>query len=282
VATDTLRLKAPCRDFQVRLTIGGNERRRAMLKFLGLSLTDTKATPMPLAPNRDAWGKVLPVPERSQMDYPNGSVICSPTTVSMLMSYWATVLKRPDLDKDVPEIVEAVYDTNWKGTGNWPFNTAYPGSFKGMRGYVTRMTDLAELEDWVTAGIPVGLSLCYDLLRGRRSSPSGHLVVCAGFTPEGDPVINDPGTSKNVRKVFPRQNLINAWAYSRNAAYLVYPENHNLPKDRFGHWDSQTAKQRVVTTPSRSTRPRRAFGRRRSCPQACAPVRSHARRRRGR
>jgi hypothetical protein len=88
-----------------------------------------------------------------------------------------------------------------------------------MKGYVTRMTDLSELEDWITAGLPVGLSLCYDRLRGKGPGPNGHLVVCVGFTKAGDPIINDPGTSKNVRKIFLRKNLIYAWAYSRNAAY---------------------------------------------------------------
>lgn len=179
------------------------------------------------------------------MNYPNGNVICSPTTVSMIMSYWGSELQRPDIDRDVPEIVKAVYDTNWKGTGNWPFNTAYAGSFEGMRGYVARMTDLSELEDWIVAGVPVGLSLCYDRLRGKGPGPNGHLVVCVGFTPDGDPIINDPGTRQNVRKIFPRKNLIDAWAYSRNAAYLIYPDKVVVPKDRFGHWHSWSSTRRI-------------------------------------
>jgi hypothetical protein len=62
--------------------------------------------------------------------------------------------------------------------------------------------------------------------------------VCVGFTKEGDVIINDPGTSKNIRKTFPRKNLIYAWANSKNAVYLIYPENAELPKDRFGHWSN--------------------------------------------
>ena len=179
------------------------------------------------------------------MAYPNGKVICSPTTVSMIMGYWAQKMHRSEIDRPVPEVVAAVYDTNWKGTGNWVFNTAYAGSFPGMRAYVTRMTDLAELEDWISAGLPVGLSLCYDRLRGKGSGPNGHLVVCVGFTEQGDPIINDPGMRENVRKVFPRKNLIHAWAYSRNAAYLIYPENVTVPGDRFGHWHSWTSTKRI-------------------------------------
>jgi len=103
------------------------------------------------------------------MAYPNGGALCSPTTVSMLMTYWSRMLKRPELDHNVPDIVKAVYDPNWRGTGNWPFNTAYAGSYKGMRGYVTRMCDISEIEDWIVNGIPVGLSVSYDRLRGRAS-----------------------------------------------------------------------------------------------------------------
>jgi len=162
-----------------------------------------------------------------------------------VMTWWSQKLNRPELDRDVPEVADAVYDANWHGTGNWPFNTAYAGSYRGMRGYVTRLSDVSELEDWIARGIPVGLSVCYDRLRGKGPGPNGHLVVCVGFTGEGDPIINDPGTSKNVRKTFPRKNLIYAWSYSRNAVYLIYPENAKVPKDRFGHWDSRTSARRV-------------------------------------
>jgi len=245
VATDTLALRRPADRVQVRVTIGSDDVRKPVLRFLGLSLIDSHAETSPLPPNRLAWDRVLPVPERSQMSYPNGSVLCSPTTVSMILSYWADELGRPDLDCDVPQIVDAIYDAQWKGTGNWPFNTAFAGSFKGIRAYVTRLTDLSEVEDWVAAGVPVGLSVCYDRLRGKSGGPNGHLVVCVGFTAEGDPVINDPGTSRNVRKVFPRKNLIYAWAYSHNAAYLIYPQKWVVPKDRFGHWNSWTSHLRI-------------------------------------
>jgi hypothetical protein len=245
VSTDTLTLNRPSVRFQVRLTLGGDDLLLPKLKFLGLSLTDTSASPAPIAPNRAAWDRLLPVLERSQMSYPNGKVLCSPTTVSMLMNFWAKDLKRQDLDRDVPEIASAIYDAKWKGTGNWAFNMAYAGSPHGMRAYVTRMSDVAELEEWIATGMPVGLSLDYDRLRGKGPGPNGHLVVLVGFTEEGDPIINDPGTSKNVRKTFPRNNLIYAWSCSRNAVYLVYPENSEIPRDRFGHWDSWTAHQRI-------------------------------------
>jgi hypothetical protein len=236
VSTDTLILKQPCERLQVRLTLGGDAEDKSKLKLLGLCLTDSKLKPAPLEPNQAAWGKTIPVPERSQMTYPNGKVLCSPTTVSMILNHWSQTLKRPDLDRDVPDVEKGVYDAKWKGTGNWPFNMAYAGSFLGMRGYVSRFSDVSELEDWIAAGLPVGLSVDYDRLRGKGPGPNGHLVVCVGFTAGGDVILNDPGTSKNVRKTFPRKSLIYAWSYSHNTVYLIYPESATLPNDRFGHW----------------------------------------------
>jgi len=247
VKTDTLVLKQPARQLQVRVTLGGEAEERPKLKILSLSLLDGQASPAPLPPNRAAWGKTIEVPEKSQMAYEHGDVLCSPTTVSMLLAYWSSSLKRPSLNHDVPEVVKGVYDPKWEGTGNWSFNTAYAGSLPGIRAYTARLSDVAELEYWIAQGIPVGLSLCYNRLRGKSREPSGHLVVCVGFTENGDAIINDPGTSKNVRKVFPRANLIDAWAYSKNAAYFIYPEKFTVPRDRYGHWDSWTARTRIKT-----------------------------------
>ena len=234
VSTDTLILTRPADKVQVRIT--GPIGIEKALKQFSLCLTDTKANPPHLEPNKEAWGKTIEVPERSQMAYPNGGVLCSPTTVSMIMTYWSKRLNRPELDHDVPDVAKAVYDKNWHGTGNWSFNMAYAASYAGMRSCISRMSDVSELEDWIAKGLPVGISVCYDRLRGKGKGPNGHLIVCVGFTKDGDVIVNDPGTRKNVRKTFPRKNLIYAWANSRNAVYLIYPDGTELPKDRFGHW----------------------------------------------
>ena len=134
-----------------------------------------------------------------------------------------------------------VRDPNWPGTGNWPFNTAYAGSFSGLRACVTRFSDVSELEDWIARGIPVIVSVAYTVLKGAppRAGPDGHIIVCVGFTQDGDVIVNDPGTRQQIRRVFPRQNLVKAWAQSHNVVYLIYPEASRLPPDRFGHWTVQ-------------------------------------------
>ncbi len=239
VLTDTLSLKHPAREVQLRLTFtGSDEAPLQALKFLGLSFLDTKSAAAPVAPNRAAWGHSLPVPEQSQMDFPGGAVWCSPTSTTMILRHWSSVLQQPALSNNVPAVAAEVYDPNWPGTGNWPFNTAFAGGFDGMRAYVTRLGDVAELEDWIEAGVPVALSVSYNILKGKpRGKNDGHFVVCVGFTADGDVVVNDPGTKTGVRRVFPRGAVVEAWANSHNTVYLIYPDTIHRPPNRFGHWE---------------------------------------------
>lgn len=236
VDTDTLKLKRLGGAVEVRVLL--RETQPGRLKFLGLSFCDSNAAATPAPPNTNVWGKSLVVKERSQANYPEGiSTWCSPTSTSMLLSYWSTNLNRGELDYDVPEVARAVNDPNWPGTGNWPFNMAFAGSHKGMRAYVTRFSDISEIEAWIQAGIPVAASVSYNLLKGRSQPGNGHLVVCIGFDENGNPVFNDPGR-KQVRQTYDRENFRKAWAVSENTVYLVYPEDRATPVDKFDHWHS--------------------------------------------
>jgi hypothetical protein len=240
VNTDTLVMQRPGAAAQLRITWSGA---RPSMKFLGLSFLDSRARTGTLSENRAAWGKIIETPERSQHVVPGEEGWCSPASVSMTLAHWSEALHRPELDIDVPTIAKDVIDTNY-GAGNWPFNTAFAGGFDGMRAYVTRFSDISELEEWIADGIPVIISAPWNLLHsGRNDTGSGHLVVCIGFTRNGDVVINDPATNLNagqhVRHVYARQNVIDAWSKSGNTVYLIYPESAKLPADPFGHWDKQ-------------------------------------------
>lgn len=241
VVTDTLMLKNPAQGVQLRVTLGGTNGAMSTLKFLGLSFCNTKAVPVACPPDQSVWGKIIPTPERSQDSYPQEKGWCSPTSLSMDLARWSDVLHRPEMALDVPEVAEKVYDEGYRGTGNWPFNTAFAGSFDGMRAYVTRFDDISELEKWVKAGIPVIISARWDLLRpGRPFDDNGHLTVCIGFTDDGDVVINDPATNlkrgDKVRHIYKRADVIKAWATSHNTVYLVYPIDAKLPRNRWGQW----------------------------------------------
>lgn len=245
VMTDTLALNRSADAIALRITLRGNAEGnlRPTLKFLGVSLADTHAHPEPLEPNRAVWGKEVVVPGKPQTGYPDANGWCSPTSTAMTLAFWGQKLKRPELDMEVPVAAHAIYDKVYDGTGNWPFNTAFAGSFPGIRAYVTRFSDIRELESWTEAGLPVVVSVSYDLLKGKeKDEDPGHLMVCDGFTKEGDIVLNDPAhhpeRGEVCRRVFSRANFLRGWGRSKYLVYLIYPEGTKVPADPYGHWDS--------------------------------------------
>ena len=241
--TDTLVLNLPATNVQVRLTIGGASATDLKpIKFVGLSFCDSHAPALTLEPSRQLWGRSLDVPQRVQSGFDGPGGWCSPASLSMVLAYWSAKLHRPELDRPVPEVAAAVNDPVYGGTGNWPFNTAYAGQFPGLRAYVTRLAGISELEQWIAAGVPVVLSVSSYLTNDRHDGPdNGHLVVCVGFTKNGDVVVNDPGVSvkrgESVRRIYPRERVINAWKKSKNTVYLVHPETQKIPDDPHGHWE---------------------------------------------
>jgi len=245
VDTDTLVLRQLADAAQIRVTLGGTNGAQPALKFLGASFANTRTAPSPSAPHHAAWGKIVSTPERSQHGYPNAKGWCSPTSLSMMLAHWSETLNRPEMTLTVPEVANLVYDADYAGTGNWAFNVAFAGSFNGMRSYVTRLDDISEVEDWIAAGIPVILSARWDWLKpGRPYDPVGHLIVCIGFTENGDVVINDPAAhldrGQSVRQIYQRADVIHSWSKSHQAVYLVYPTNAEIPPDRYGHWQANT------------------------------------------
>src|SRR5437867_4050264 len=116
--------------------------------------TSAGSTPPPAAPGEPArWGKILDVPACTQ-SYPDGGEgWCSPTSISMIVGYWAH--DTGPCEPRVRAAVDGVYDWIYDGHGNWPFNTAYAAA-RGLEAYVTRFRSLADAEPWIAAGVPVG------------------------------------------------------------------------------------------------------------------------------
>jgi hypothetical protein len=243
VHTDTLALKRPTDRLLLRVTRNRSaEGKLPTMKFLGISAADTHAAPAPLEPDRAVWGKEVVVPGRPQSGWPGAAGWCSPTSTDMVLAFWAEKKHRPELDLPVPDVAHAIYDRVYDGTGNWPFNTAFAGAFPGIRAYVSRFSDIRELEEWIGAGLPPIVSVSYDLLRGKeKDNDPGHLMVCDGFTATGDIVLNDPAhhpeRGEVCRRVFPRTAFLKAWAKSHNTVYLIYPEGTKRPANRYGHWE---------------------------------------------
>jgi hypothetical protein len=183
------------------------------------------------------WGKILDVPACTQ-SYPDGGEgWCSPTSISMIVGYWAQ--DTGPCEPRVRAAVDGVYDWVYEGHGNWPFNTAYAAT-RGLEAYVTRFRSLADAEPWIAAGVPVGISYAWKpgtLSGAPVGSSDGHLGVLVGFDGHGDPVVNDPAGKGegSVRRTYRRAELENVWVgHSGGTAYLAFPPTWSTPWDGAG------------------------------------------------
>ncbi|MET1039185.1 MAG: peptidase C39 family protein [Aeromicrobium sp.] len=190
----------------------------------------------------------LPVPRSSQMihkgEFPQwgggGEAWCSPTSTSMIMRYFGKGPKKADYswsryaDSFVDHAARYTYDHQYKGTGNWPFNTAYAANYS-LDTFVTRLDSLREAEAYVQAGIPLVASVAFgrgELTGAPISSTPGHLLVIRGFTRSGQVIANDPAGSNNsnVRRVYSRAQFEKAWLKgSGGVVYVIRPTSVPLP-----------------------------------------------------
>ncbi|HEV7808361.1 MAG TPA: peptidase C39 family protein [Solirubrobacteraceae bacterium] len=202
-----------------------------------------------------ARGTELAVPRYSQDvhlgHYPQydggGEAWCSPTSTEMVVEYYGRypadvswVQPQPHDSPSVDHAARYTYDYNYRGTGNWPFNTAYSATF-GLDAFVTQLRSLSEAERFIRAGIPLTVSVSFesDELDGAGYSTNGHLMNIVGFTRRGDVIANDPVSPDNagVRRVYDRAQFENVWipaSRSGGIAYVVHDAAHPLPPNVHG------------------------------------------------
>jgi hypothetical protein len=221
------------RGYQLRVTL---YRRAGTTSTPTLSMAGamTSAIPdrfsVPTSPSGGAWGTELPVPRYAQNlhtgQYPQygggGEAWCSPTSTEMVVEYYGKHPSREDLswvdpsyvDPSVDHAARFMYDKDYDGTGNWPFNTAYAATY-GLKAHITRLHSLTELESYIRRGIPVITSQSFlsSELDGAGYGTNGHIMVVVGFTSTGDVIVNDPASSSNdrVRNVYKRAQFENIW-----------------------------------------------------------------------
>ena len=179
------------------------------------------------------WNTLIDVPECSQMVYPDGGEVwCSPTSTSMVLGYLNN--DTGACEPRVRAAVDGVFDWVYDGHGNWPFNTAYAGTF-GHEGYVARFTSLAKAEEFVKAGVPVIISIAWgkgDLTGADIDSTNGHLFVLVGFDAAGNPIVNDPASpsDESTQRTYLRAELEPLWLQSSGGTvYLIYPQGATVP-----------------------------------------------------
>jgi hypothetical protein len=205
-----------------------------------------------------ARGVTLNVPRYSQMihrgEYPQygngGEAWCSPTSTSMVLGYYGRLPSSDEYswvntsyrNRFVDHAARMTYDYAYRGTGNWPFNTAYAATYTN-NAFVTRLRSLTEAERFIKAGIPVVASIAFgpgDLDGAPISASNGHLVVIVGFTTAGNVVVNDPAarTNRAVRRTYDRGQFENAWVpTSGGLSYIIRTDDRPLPaRGRLQNW----------------------------------------------
>lgn len=233
VAVDTLVLsakKAAAAAFQLKARLFSNDGTAVpVIRYLSavFSTAPLKKS-LPSTGNPANWGTLLAVPECSQMVYPDGgNVWCSPTSTSMVVSYWQGYTG--PCEPAVRAAVAGVYDWIYDGHGNWPFNTAYAATY-GLQASVRRFTSMNEIEEWVARGVPVVFSFAWnknDLTGAAVPSSSGHLAVIVGFDSQGNPIVNDPAAAADadVQRTYLRSELEAVWLEnSGGTVYIIQSE----------------------------------------------------------
>lgn len=237
VDTDTLNLTHAASAVQLRAELHPSaDGTMPQLRLLAVTTDDGAEASLHDAVAADvaAWGSDIDVPQLTQRVGRQGGAYgggggswCSPTSVAMVMGFWARKFDKPQWTVDVPTAAKGTYDPVYDGCGNWPFNVAY-ASEHGLAGYVERFSSLADVERLVARGIPVIASIKVapgELDGTPYKSTDGHLLVVRGFTDKGDVIVNEPdGEPGSIRRIYKRAQFAHCWQHgSHGAVYLIAP-----------------------------------------------------------
>jgi uncharacterized protein YvpB len=242
IDTDTLKIKGSngetANSVRYRITLSTSDSKTTpTLKLVAGTIRNTEPSDNILdlyaSASLPEINKELNVPKFSQMlrDPKIAGVICSPTSMTMILNYYGLNL--------VPEETAAgVYDSEYDGYGNWPFNTAFAGS-KGFEAYVTYCSSIYDLKREIFNDHPLAVSVKYKnsqevdaklpVIHGAPiEKTNGHLIVVCGFTKEADKeyvIVNDPAAASNeaVRLKYLLEEFDAAWKTSGRVAYIVHP-----------------------------------------------------------
>ena len=168
----------------------------------------------------------LDVPERSQMIIPViGSVICSPTSLSMVLEYYGLNMETEEVSKHVLDNAANIY-------GNWSYNVSFAGS-RGFDAYVARYNSIDDIKARIAEGKPVIASVKTAneniMKEAPQSYPSGHLLVVRGFAEKDGKeyvIVNDPAAPENtpIRREYELKGFERAWM--NKIVYIVTPESN--------------------------------------------------------
>jgi len=141
------------------------------------------------------------------LDSEIGGSICSPTSVSMILKSYGIPVEPVQFARDT-------YDPKWEMFGIWP-RVVQNASEYGLDGVVTRYRNWSDAREVLTNGGRIAMSVGKPLY-------SGHLMMLAGFTENGDPIVHDPARTDGYQYVFNKDSLSHSWFDHGGVAYTFY------------------------------------------------------------
>ncbi len=203
--------------------VASNVHDLGLIKGLIATTSDyTKFEPEPWVEHVKGLGSLVlrGVPKTSQIlvDHPKSDVLCSPTSLSMVIG----TLKRHKVD--ALSFADHVYDQGLNAFGNWAFNTAHAYEFctDKLLFYPTRLSSFKALHALLYNKIPVVVSVHGPLKDAPKPFEKGHLLVVIGFDAKNKEVIcHDPAfdTDKAVLARYNVHEFIRAWERSKRMTY---------------------------------------------------------------
>ncbi len=136
-----------------------------------------------------------------------GGSICSPTSVAM-------ILRSYNIDVDPLQFALDTYDPYFEMFGIWPrvVQNAYE---YGLDGAVTRYRNWSDAREVLSNGGRISMSVGEPLY-------TGHLIMLAGFTNDGRPIVHDPAKSNGYSYIYNKNSLSHSWFDKGGVAYTFY------------------------------------------------------------
>ena len=183
--------------------------------------------------------KIIDVPSYSQYirDKNIGGVICSPTSITML-------LNRRNENLIVEETAWSCFDYDYEAFGNWLFNVAFASSL-GYESFV-EYGNLKSLKREIYSEYPVAVSvkytndinnLEYPYIENAPITTAGHILVVRGFEKKDGidyVVVNDPAGKSNesVTRRYKLSEFESAWHRGSNIMYIIHDKEVEINNNR--------------------------------------------------
>ena len=124
------------------------------------------------------------------------------------------ILKSYDIDVDPYQFALDTKDPYYGMFGIWPRVVQNASEF-GLDGAVTRYRTWSEAREVLANGGRISMSVGAPLY-------TGHLIMLAGFTSDGRPIVHDPAKSSGYSYVYNKTDLSKSWFNKGGVSYTFY------------------------------------------------------------